>query len=133
MQKTFEERLEEAKKYEGENIGQRIDLNSPHLVVLNEDLELSYKLRYTLNELLVYVGRKHGNPEPKIKLSGIGIKQNHAVFVKQGDEILLKPKDKEAQKYIYINCKKIGIDGQIIKTKDRIVFDFYLYEKKYWG
>ena len=101
MQKTFEEKLEEAKKHEGENIGQRVDINLPHLVVLNEDPQLSYKLRYPLNELPVYVGRKHGNPEPQIKLSGIGIKQNHAVFVKQGEEILLKPQDKEAQKYIY--------------------------------
>ena len=136
MQKTFEERLEEAKKHEGENIGQRVDLNLPHLVVLNEDPQLSYKLRYPLNELPVYVGRKHGNPEPQIKLSGIGIKQNHAVFVKQGDAILLKPQDKEAQKYIYINGKKIGIDGQIINTKDRIVFGnntIFIYMKKSTG
>ena len=136
MQKTFEERLEEAKKHEGENIGQRVDIRLPHLVVLNEDPQLSYKLRYPLNELPVYVGRKHGNPEPQIKLSGIGIKQNHAIFVKQGDEILLKPKDKEAQKYIYINGKKIGIDGQIIKTKDRIVFGnntIFIYMKKSTG
>jgi hypothetical protein len=136
MQKTFEERLEEAKKHEGENIGQKVDIKLPHLVVLNEDPQLSYKLRYPLNELPVYVGRKHGNPEPQIKLSGIGIKQNHAVFVKQGDEILLKPQDKEAQKYIYINGKKIGIDGQIIKTKDRIVFGnntIFVYMKKSTG
>ena len=136
MQKTFEERLEEAKKHEGENIGIRVDLNLPHLVVLNEDPQLSYKLRYPLNELPVYVGRKHGNPEPQIKLSGIGIKQNHAVFVKQGEDILLKPQDKEAQKYIYINGKKIGIDGQIIKTKDRIVFGnntIFIYMKKSTG
>ena len=136
MQKTFEERLEEAKKHEGENIGQRVDINLPHLVVLNEDAQLSYKLKYPLNELPVYVGRKHGNPEPQIKLSGIGINQNHAIFVKQGGEILLKPQDKEAQKYIYINGKKIGIDGQIIKTKDRIVFGnntIFIYMKKSTG
>ena len=136
MQKTFEEKLEEAKKHEGENIGQRVDLNLPHLVVLNEDPQLSYKLRYPLNELPVYVGRKHGNPEPQIKLSGIGIKQNHAIFVKQGDDILLKPHDKEAQKYIYVNGKKIGIDGQILITKDRIVFGsntIFIYMKKSTG
>ena len=136
MQKTFEEKLEEAKKHEGENIGQKVDINLPHLVVLNEDPQLSYKLKYPLNELPVYVGRKHGNPEPQIKLSGIGIKQNHAVFVKQGVDILLKPQDKEAQKYIYINGKKIGIDGQIIHTKDRIVFGnntIFIYMKKSTG
>ncbi len=136
MQKTFEEKLEEAKKHESENIGQRVDLKLPHLVVLNEDPQLSYKLRYPLNELPVFVGRKHGNPEPQIKLAGIGIKQNHAVFVKQGNDILLKPHDKEAQKYIYINGKKIGIDGQILNTKDRIVFGsntIFIYMKKSTG
>ena len=136
MQKTFEEKLEEAKKHEGENIGQRVDIKLPHLVVLNEDPQLSYKLKYPLNELPVYVGRKNGNPEPQIKLSGIGIKQNHAVFFKQGDEILLKPQDKESQKYIYINGKKIGIDGQIVHTKDRIVFGnntIFIYMKKSTG
>jgi len=136
MQKTFEEKLEEAKKHEGENIGQRVDIKLPHLVVLNEDPQLSYKLKYPLNELPVYVGRKNGNPEPQIKLSGIGIKQNHAVFFKQGDEIILKPQDKESQKYIYINGKKIGIDGQIVHTKDRIVFGnntIFIYMKKSTG
>ena len=136
MQKTFEEKLEEAKKHEGENIGQRVDIKLPHLVVLNEDPQLSYKLKYPLNELPVYVGRKNGNPEPQIKLSGIGIKQNHAAFYKQGDEILLKPHDKESQKYIYINGKKIAIDGQIVHTKDRIVFGnntIFIYMKKSTG
>ena len=100
MQKSFEEKIEEAKKHEGENIGQKVDIKLPHLVVLNEDAQLCYKLKYPLNELPVYVGRKNGKPEPQIKLAGIGIKQNHAVFVKQGDKILLKPHDKEAQKNI---------------------------------
>ena len=122
MQKSFEEKIEEAKKHEGENIGQKVDIKLPHLVVLNEDAQLCYKLKYPLNELPVYVGRKNGKPEPQIKLAGIGIKQNHAVFVKQGDKILLKPHDKEAQKNIYINGKKIRLEGQILNTKDRIVF-----------
>ena len=50
MQKTFEEKLEEAKKHESENIGSRVDKSLPHLLVLNEDPQLSYKLRYALNE-----------------------------------------------------------------------------------
>ena len=43
MQKTFQEKLEEAKKHEAEIIGKEIDLNEPHLVVLNEDPQLSHK------------------------------------------------------------------------------------------
>ena len=132
MQKTFEEKLEEAKKHESENIGSVVDKSLPHLLVLNEDPQLSHKLRYSLNELPVYVGRKHGNPTPQIILSGIGIKQNHAIFVKEGDNILIKENDKGAREYIYINGKKIPEKGQIINHKDRIVFgtnSIFLYMK----
>jgi hypothetical protein len=132
MQKTFEEKLEEAKKKESENIGSRVDKTLPHLLVLNEDPQLSHKLRYALNELPVYVGRKHGNPPPQITLSGIGIKQNHAIFAKEGENIMLKENDKGAKEYIFINGKKIPEQGQIINHKDRIVFgtnSIFLYMK----
>ena len=125
MSKTFSERLEEAKKADKELGIEKVDISSPHLIVLNEDPQLSHKLKYSLKELPIYVGRKHGNPEPKIKLSGIGIKQNHAIFV-GGDnegEIILKPNEAEAIKYIYVNGKKLkSQDGQKLEHKDRIVF-----------
>ena len=104
---------------------EKVDITKPHLIVLNEDPQLSHKLKYSLKELPIYVGRKHGNPEPKIKLSGIGIKQNHAIFIKgdKENEIILKPNEAEAIKYIYINGKKMkSQDGQKLKNKDRIVF-----------
>ena len=125
MSKTFSERLEEAKKADKELGVEKVDINKPHLIVLNEDPQLSHKLKYALNDLPVYVGRKHGNPPPKIKLSGIGIKQNHALFV-EGDnqgEIILKPNESEAIKYIFINGKRLkSQDGQKLNNKDRIVF-----------
>ena len=136
MQKTFEERLEEAKKSEGEYIGSHVDISLPHLVVLNEDPQLSHKLRYQLSELPVYVGRKHGNPTPQITLSGIGISLNHAIFDKKGDDIILKPNDDKALDYIFINGKKIAKEGQIIKNKDRIIFGtntIFIYMKSSKG
>ena len=125
MSKTFDERLEEAKKADKELGIEKVDINKPHLVVLNEDPQLSHKLKYGLNDLPIYVGRKLGNPPPKITLSGIGIKQNHAIFTKgeKEGEIILKPNDKEAIKYIYINGKRLkSQDGQVLKNKDRIIF-----------
>ena len=125
MSKTFSERLEEAKKQDKELGIEKVDISKPHLVVLNEDPQLSHKLKYPLNDLPIYVGRKLGNPAPKITLSGIGIKQNHAIFTKgeKEGEIILKPNDKEAIKYIFINGKRIkSQDGQILKNKDRIIF-----------
>ena len=125
MSKTFNERLEEAKKAEKELGIEKVDLSKPHLVVLNEDPQLSHKLKYSLKELPIYVGRKHGNPKPKIILSGIGIKQNHAIFVggDKENEIILKPNEADAIKYIYINGQKMkSQDGQVLIHKDRIVF-----------
>ena len=108
MSKTFNERLEEAKKSNKELGIEKVDIDKPHLIVLP-----------------IYVGRKHGNPQPKIKLSGIGIKQNHAIFV-QGDkpnEIIIKPNESDAIKYIYINGKRLkSQDGQVLRNKDRIIF-----------
>ena len=125
MSKTFNERLEEAKKSNKELGIEKVDIDKPHLIVLNEDPQLSHKLKYSLKELPIYVGRKHGNPQPKIKLSGIGIKQNHAIFV-QGDkpnEIIVKPNESDAIKYIYINGKRLkSQDGQVLRNKDRIIF-----------
>ena len=125
MSKTFSERLEEAKKASKELGIEKVDIEKPHLIVLNEDPQLSHKLKYSLKELPIFVGRKHGNPPPKIILSGIGIKQNHAIFM-EGDnenEIILKPNESDAIKYIFINGKKMkSQEGQILKNKDRIVF-----------
>ena len=125
MQKSFTERLEEAKKNDKElGIG-KVDITKPHLVVLNEDPQLSHKLKYALVELPIYVGRKHGNPTPQITLSGIGIKQNHAIFQKgsKENEVILKPNDKDAKEYIFINGKKLATDeGKVLVNKDKITF-----------
>ena len=126
MQKTFEERVEEAKKNDQVTIEEKVDITAPHLVVLNEDPQLSHKLKYSLKNLPIYVGRKHGNPPPQIILSGIGIKQNHAVFIEDPENagsIILKPNEKGAQDYIYINGKKqIPEEGIVLQQKDRIIF-----------
>ena len=124
MSKTFSERIEEAKKNEREFNYEKVDTNYPHLVVLNEDPQLSHKLKYSLKKLPIYVGRKHGNPTPEIKLSGIGIKQNHAIFIKgkNDNEVILKCNEKEAINYIFINGKKINSEGQLLNNKDRIIF-----------
>ncbi len=104
-------------------IGFKVDLDHPHLVNLNEDPQLSHKLRYSLKELPLHVGRKHGNPPPQITLSGIGIKVNHAIFVSNHNEVALQPNESEAKEYIFINGKKLmSNSGQVLNHKDRITF-----------
>ena len=122
MQKTFEGRLKEDKKDQDEFIKSNVDITLPHLVELNQNPQLSHKLKYQLTKLPLYVGRISGNPTPQIILNGIGISKNHAIFEQQGDDIILKSNDMEALDYIFINGKQIPKEGQIIKNKDRIIF-----------
>ena len=133
MEKTFNEKLEEAKKEQKERIGEEIDITKPHLVVLDEDEQLSHKLKYSLNILPIYVGKKNGNPPPHITLTGIWVSANHAVFEKQEDDIILKPRDIDAKKYIYVNGKNIDMNGIVLQNKDRIAFGtnaIFLFMKK---
>ena len=122
MEKTFNEKLEEAKKQQNEKIGEEIDITKPHLILLDEDEQLSHKLKYSLNNLPIYVGKKDGNPPPHITLTGIWVSTNHAFFDKKGNDIILKPREKGAEKNIFVNGKNIGMKGKILKNKDRIAF-----------
>lgn len=123
MEKSFSDKLEEAKTREKEYLGMKVDITVPHLVVLNEDPQLSHKLKYTLKQLPVYVGRKHGNPTPQITLTGIGIKVNHAKIIETNGDIKLLPNDADAKDYIFVNGKKLSSsDGRKLNHKDRITF-----------
>lgn len=90
-----------------------IDYKHPYLIVLNEDPQLSEKLKYSLKTLPLKVGRKNANPIPEIKLSGIGIKLNHCLFNKitthNEDEYYISAIDKEANENIFINGIKLSI------------------------
>ncbi len=115
--------MSEQKKKDAELGLARVDISKPHLVVLNEDPQLSHKLKYSLKDLPVLVGRKHGDPVPEITLSGIGIKINHASFEEFGTEILLMPNDEDAREFIFINGQQMqDDDGEILSHKDRITF-----------
>jgi kinesin family protein 13 len=123
MQKSFSTKLEEAKIRDKELLGEKVDISAPHLVVLNEDPQLSHKLKYSLKDLPIYVGRKHGNPSPQITLSGIGIKVNHAIFKGERGEIILRANEPDAKEYIFVNGKKLSTaEGQLLKHKDRLTF-----------
>ena len=56
------------------------DLSKPHLTNLNEDSQLSGMLYYSMDECPIHIGRKNGDPKPKVIIGGIGILPNHAVF-----------------------------------------------------
>lgn len=68
------DRLEHEKQLE---LKQLMDRKAPHLTNLNEDIQLSGKMYYSLAHCLdgkiLYIGRNEGNPKPQIILRGVGI------------------------------------------------------------
>lgn len=57
-------------------------MRAPHLTNLNEDLQLSGKMHYSLESCQdgreFHIGRHDGAPVPNIVLRGVGIQKNHA-------------------------------------------------------
>jgi kinesin family protein 13 len=123
MEKTFEERIEESRK-KSKVINNNFNSEKPHLIVLNEDSQLSHKLKYSLENLPLYIGRKTGNPKPNIILSGVGVKINHAIIFGSNNEICIKPNDLQAKDFIFINGKRINNENNIYKLKhlDKLTF-----------
>lgn len=77
IETPFQEKLQKERITEKQEVQDR---TLPHLTNLNEDSQLSGMLYYNMNECPILVGRKDGNPKPKILIGGIGILPNHAVF-----------------------------------------------------
>jgi pSer/pThr/pTyr-binding forkhead associated (FHA) protein len=74
------ERAEEKKHQD--SIQKARNMRAPHLTNLNEDLQLSGKMLYSLEECQdgreFHIGRHDGDPVPNIVLRGVGIQRNHA-------------------------------------------------------
>jgi hypothetical protein len=53
-----------------------METRAPHLTNLNEDIQLSGKMYYSLSKCLdspLHIGRQGGDPVPQIVLRGVGI------------------------------------------------------------
>lgn len=85
MEISWQERIETERKKEEEREIQNRSL--PHITNLNEDPQLSGMLYYNMLECPIHIGRKNGEPKPKIIIGGIGILPNHAVFEKVPIEV----------------------------------------------
>ena len=68
-----------------------------HLTNLNEDPILNGKIKFGLEKERTLVGRKNAIPVPDIVLGSMGIRDNHAVFVKEtsgeGNRLYIEPCD----------------------------------------
>lgn len=87
-EKTWQQRLQEAQEKALEEL-KSSNLDVPNITNLNEDPQLDKMVAYDVSDEKVYVGRKNGDPSPKIVLGGPGIQKNHAYFEKKGKDIML--------------------------------------------
>ena len=82
MEKPWEQKLkEQQEKDEFEKKQNEDNKRAPHLTNLNEDIQLSGKMYYSLKDCIeapLHIGRHDGNPIPFIILRGVGIQTNHA-------------------------------------------------------
>jgi len=126
MEKTWEEKLAEAKTKQAEAaksmaiMGVATDLSKPHIVNISEDPLLSGKIVYGFDKP-VLVGKKNGNPVPQIVLGSIAIRPNHAQFINENNQIYLMPESDECMDTIFVNGIKIKGKTQL-QHMDRIVF-----------
>ena len=120
-EKSWAQKLKEAEE-KAKSEEKKVNLNVPNIANLSEDPQLNKIAVYDVaTDGKVYVGRKNGDPTPKIILGGSGIQKNHAYFENKGEVISLIPNSKEANGQIKVNGKDIG-KGLKLKNNDRIVF-----------
>jgi kinesin family member 13 len=122
LEKPFQEKVKEAKEKDFATSLSGVDLSKPHLVILNEDVQLSHKMKYSINTSPFCIGRRHGNPTPNIILTGIGIKSNHARITQTNEGMKLTVTDPDAREYTHVNGHSIPESGIILKSEDRIIF-----------
>ncbi len=123
MEKTWQQKLEEAKKMaEQQGPVVRFDKTKPYIYNLHEDLQLNRKIVHNITDSQVHVGRKDGDPKPQVVLGGIGIKKNHAVFTldSKGD-VYLSPFDPSCAELIFVNGNEIK-EPVRLRHNDRIIF-----------
>lgn len=87
-------------------------ITEPHLTNLNEDPQLSRVVKITLEDGETTIGRKDAQPEPKVKLTGLGIQKQHALINMNGSELTIKPASPGA---------KIRVNGQPL-TGERTLY-----------
>ena len=65
---------------------QQIDVKKPHLANLNQDPQLSRKVKYSIDQDEVKVGKRGHSPANDIEIGGMGIRGVHAIIKKIEDE-----------------------------------------------
>lgn len=128
MEKSWEQKLKEAKQREAEE--ERLHkeeeaaklAGTPHIVNLNEDPMLDRKVIYDIKGDGLSCGRRNKASKHKLQLGGTGIEPDHANFLTLPDgHVKLQPLSEKAVPNIKVNGFKLqDMQGRILKPNDRI-------------
>lgn len=81
----------------------KVNQKLPYITNVSEDELLSFRLKYSCENLLI--GNKTGIPKPDVILTALGIQPNHAriTFHSQLQKIYIEALDEMALNYTYVN------------------------------
>jgi len=122
MQRSFSDRLKQAKEDAERGKKEKADLTLPHIANLNEDDLLTNKLQFAFKEGQTRIGRGGGeDADPDVTLSGLGIHKEHAVVKNEGGQCLLTALG-TATATTFVNGANPPAEGIALKHGDRVVF-----------
>ena len=88
-----------------------METRAPHLTNLNEDIQLSGKMYYSLSKCFespLCIGRIDGQPVPQIILRGVGIQTNHAqIKLLDNDHFQISVIGKDAWEQTLVNGRRL--------------------------
>ena len=108
--------MQEEKSY-----ASKVDVTQPHLSNLNEDPQLSRKVNYLLEGTESKIGRRGMEPPNTIEIGGMGIRDLHAVILKEEEGFFLVPAVKEGESSCFVNGDMIS-QKEPLRHLDRISF-----------
>lgn len=100
---------------------QQIDVKKPHLANLNQDPQLSRKVKYSIDQDEVKVGKRGHSPANDIEIGGMGIRGVHAIIKKIEDEYFIVPIEGGDDSGCYLNGNLV-INEEKIYHFDRVSF-----------
>jgi len=116
---TWEQRLVASQAHAKSQDTSKANLKVPHILNLNQDMQLSGVLAYGLEEGTNRIGRKDASLPQQIQLSGLNILKQHCVLFLVGSNASIDVVDAGAK--VFVNGKLVE-EEMTLKHGDRIIF-----------
>jgi ATP-dependent 26S proteasome regulatory subunit len=104
--RTEKKKMEE----EQEEEDQQVDLKRPHLANLNQDPQLSRKVKYSIDKEETRVGKRGISPPNDIEIGGMGIRKVHAIIQKREGDFFLVAVEGGEDSGCYLNGNLVSVE-----------------------